>query len=144
MWKILGKEVLYLDIAPTWKDRMIELSSGSEGAERFKELMDAAEVTYMLNGTTEMNSFMMEFSEDVTPEDLQFLADMTLKIANDNLDTPFIAIDDEYQQCQVVYTSEKEPELIGANKTEGFNSGKIFMPIFEAFSKPGRQNESLL
>ena len=33
---------------------------------------------------------------------------------------------------------------IGANKTEGYASGKIFMPILDSLCKPGRTNDSLL
>jgi hypothetical protein len=144
MWQVLGKDSIYIDIAKTWKDRMIELMSDRENEARFKELMNATEVLYYLDGTMEIHSFILEFPDTITPEDIQFLADKTLEIAKENLEIPFITVNGVYQKCQVIYTTEKEPELIGANKTKGYNSGKIFQPIFEALSQPGRGNESLM
>jgi len=144
MWQVLGKDSIYIDIAKTWKDRMIELMSDRENEARFKELMNATEVMYYLDGTMEIHSFILEFPDTITPEDIQFLADKTLEIAKENPEIPFITVNGVYQKCQVIYTTEKEPELIGANKTKGYNSGKIFQPIFEALSQPGRGNESLM
>lgn len=123
---------------------MIELMSDREGGERFRDLMNATEVMYFLDGVMEIHSFILEFPETVTPDDIQFLADKTLEIAKENIETPFITVNGKYQKCQVVYTTEKEPELIGAEKTEGYGSGKIFQPIFEALSQPGRGNESMM
>jgi len=144
MWQVLGKKTIYLGIAETWKNRMIELTSDREGGARFKELMNATDVMYFLDGTMEIHFFILEFPETITPEDIQFLADKTLEVAKENLETPFITVDGTYQKCQVIYTTEKEPELIGAEKTKGYGSGKIFQPIFDALSQPGRGNDSMM
>ena len=39
MWKVLGKEAMYIDIGPVWAERIVELSGEYEGDDRFKELM---------------------------------------------------------------------------------------------------------
>ena len=65
-------------------------------------------------------------------------------IAKDNIDTPFISLEDNYQKCQVIINNEEEPELIGMNRTDGYGSGKIFLPILDSLTKPGRPNESMM
>jgi len=72
------------------------------------------------------------------------MADMILSIAKDNIDTPFITVDNNYQKCQVIITNEDEPELLGMNRTEGYGSGKIFLPILDSLTRPGRPNESMM
>ena len=59
-------------------------------------------------------------------------------------ETPFISLEDNYQKCQVIINNEDEPELLGMNRTEGYGSGKIFMPILDSLTKPGRPNESMM
>ena len=44
MWKVLGKEAMYIEIASVWTERIIELSKEYEGDERFCELMKDADV----------------------------------------------------------------------------------------------------
>ena len=148
MWKVLGKEVMYLDIAPVWVERIIELSKEYEGDEKFAELMKKAEVKHLFNGTTEIHNFLIEVPKDYTEEDIQIMADMIVSIAKDNatdeVDVPFISLEDNYQKCQVIITNEEEPELLGLNRTEGYASGKIFLPILDSLTRPGRPNESMM
>ncbi len=144
MWKVLGKEAMYLDIAPVWVERIIEMSKEYEGDDRFKELMEKAEVKHLFNGSTETHNMMIEVPKDYTPDDIQVMADMILSIAKDNIDTPFITLEDNYQKCQVIITNEEEPELLGLNRTEGYASGKIFLPILDSLTRPGRPNESMM
>ena len=144
MWKVLGKEAMYLDIAPVWVERIIEMSKEYEGDDRFKELMEKAEVKHLFNGSTETHNMMIEVPKDYTPDDIQIMADMILSIAKDNIDTPFITLEDNYQKCQVIITNEEEPELLGLNRTEGYASGKIFLPILDSLTRPGRPNESMM
>ena len=144
MWKVLGAEAMYIDIAPVWAKRILELSEGRENAERFSELMEGAEITHLFNGSTETHNIMLEVPEAYTPEDIQLMADMILGIAKDNMETPFVEVEGKYQKCQVIINNEQEPELIGLNRTEGYGSGKIFLPILDSLTKPGRPNESLL
>ena len=138
----MGKDAMYLEIGDVWKERVLEILADHENFERFKALMDKTEVKYMLNGTTEMNSFMLDVPEDFTPDDIQFMADMILDVAKMDLDRPFISLDGKYQKSQVVINNEKEPELLGLGKTEGYASGKIFLPILDSLVKPGRMNDS--
>ena len=144
MWKILGKEAIYIDIAKVWRERILELSDEYEGSEEFKELMDKSGVMYLFNGTTEFHNFIIEVPDDFTPDQIQKMADIILAIAEDNLETPFVEVEGKYQKSQVIITNEEEPELIGMNRTEGYASGKIFMPILTSLSGPGRMNESNL
>lgn len=144
MWKILGKEAIYIDIAKVWRERILELSGEYEGSEEFKELMEKSDVMYLFNGTTEFHNFIIEVPDDFTPEQIQKMADIILGIAEDNLETPFVEVEGKYQKSQVIITNEKEPELIGMNRTEGYASGKIFLPILTSLSGPGRMNESNL
>ena len=144
MWKVLGKEAMYLDIGPVWVERILELSKDYEGDEKFKELMDGSEVSHLFNGSTETHNIMIEVPKEYTPEDIQVMADMILSIAKDNMETPFISLEDNYQKCQVIINNEEEPELIGMNRTEGYASGKIFLPILDSLTRPGRPNESMM
>ena len=144
MWKVLGKEAMYLDIAPVWVERIIEMSKEYEGDDKFRELMEKSEVKHLFNGSTETHNMMIEVPKDYTPDDIQVMADMILSIAKDNIDTPFITLEDNYQKCQVIITNEEEPELLGLNRTEGYASGKIFLPILDSLTKPGRPNESMM
>ena len=144
MWKVLGKEAMYIEIASVWEERIIEMSKDYEGDERFKELMEGAEIKHMFNGSTEIHNIMIDVPKDYTPEDIQMMADMILSIAKDNMETPFITLEDNYQKCQVIINNDEEPELIGMNRTEGYGSGKIFLPILDSLTRPGRPNESMM
>lgn len=144
MWKVLGKEAMYIEIASVWTERIIELSKQYEGDEEFKRLMDDSEVKHLFNGSTETHNMMIEVPKEYTPENIQMMADMILSIAKDNIEMPFITVDDKYQKCQVIITNEDEPELIGMNRTEGYASGKIFLPILDSLTRPGRPNESMM
>lgn len=142
MWKILGERALYLEFADVWKRRVMEIASEGENGERFRKLMEPREVLHLFNGTNGLHSFNVQFPEDTAPEDLQFLADVILSIAEDT-DRPFISLSGGYQKCQVIFSSDTEPELIGEERTDGFASGKIFMPILESLTKPGRANDGM-
>ena len=144
MWKVLGKEAMYIEIAAVWTERIIELSKEYEGDEEFKKLMDGSEVKHLFNGSTETHNMMIEVPKEYTPDNIQMMADMILSIAKDNIEMPFITVDGQYQKCQVIITNEDEPELLGMNRTEGYGSGKIFLPILDSLTKPGRPNESMM
>lgn len=142
MWKVLGVDSLYVEFADVWKRRMIEISEDIEEHERFVSLLQDAGVTHLFNGGNETHTFMVDVPETHTPDDIQFLADVILDIAR-NADFDYISIDGEYQRCQVIFSNEKEPEILGLDKTEGYSSGAVFEPILTGWSKPGRRNESL-
>ena len=144
MWKVLGKEAMYIEIAAVWTERIIELSKEYEGDEEFKKLMDGSEVKHLFNGSTETHNMMIEVPKEYTPDNIQMMADTILSIAKDNIEMPFITVDGQYQKCQVIITNEDEPELIGMNRTEGYGSGKIFLPILDSLTRPGRPNESMM
>ncbi len=142
MWNILGKDALYVELGEVWKQRVIELAD-DERKEKFKELMEPNEILYMMNGTTEEHTFFVKLPKDMTPEDIQFMADVTLDVAK-AYEQPYLTIENTEQRYKIIFTNVDEPELLGINKTEGFSSGAIFMPILESITGPGRMNDSLL
>ena len=80
MFKILGSDALYIDIPAVFKKRMLELAGDDEKEKLFKEILEKSEVTYLLNGTTEEHTFFIRVPKDVTPEQIQTLADASLEI----------------------------------------------------------------
>lgn len=143
MWKVMGREALYVEIADIWKEEIMAAAAKVEGGERFNEILADKEVTHLFNASTLFHTFSVELPEDMPAEDIQFMADVLLKIANSDPDNYFISLRDEYQPCQVVFSGFREPELIGLNKTEGYGSGNYFMPIIQSLSQPGKRNESM-
>lgn len=141
MWKILGKDALYVEIPQVWKQRILELAGDDEKSSKFKEIVEGAEVTYMLNGTTEEHTFFIRVPDDITPDDIQVLADVALDILKKS-ETPCIEIEGVRQRYQVIITNWHEPEIIGMNKTPGMSSGEVFKPIIQGLDGPGRLNSA--
>lgn len=145
MWKILGEDAIYIDIPDAWKKRMLELAEELEDdkdkAAKFKEIVTDAEVTYMLNGTTEEHTFFIKIPDEITPEEIQVLADVALDVLK-KIDMPCISIEDKVQRYQVIITNWHEPEIIGKNKTPGMSSGEVFKPIIQGLNAPGKLNSS--
>jgi len=143
MWKILGVDAFYVEFADVWKKRITEMVSEGDNGEKFEALMNAAEVLHMMNGETEIHSFIIDLPETVSKEDIQFLADEVLNIAK-TADFPFVSLNNLYEKCQVIFTNEKEPEILGLDKAEGISAGAVFAPILESWGGAGRKNESLM
>jgi hypothetical protein len=143
MWKILGVDALYLEFADVWKKRIVEVAEESDCGERFAELMKDADVSYMMNGATEIHTFIAELPETLSKDDLQFLADVILDVAN-TADFPFVSLNGRYEKCQVIFTTEREPEIIGLDRTKGFSAGAVFAPILEGWGGAGRRNEPFM
>ena len=139
----MGADSLYLEFADVWKKRIVEIISETENGDKFKELMNDSAVLYLMNGATEIHTFMVELPETISTEDIQFLADEILNVAK-NYESPFVSLNDNYEKCQVIFTSEKEPEILGVDKKEGYSAGAVFKPIIEGWGGAGRQNESFL
>jgi hypothetical protein len=143
MWKILGVDSLYLEFADVWKRRISEVVREGDNGKRFDELMSSAEVLYIMNGATEEHTFMVELPETLSNEDVQFLADEILNVAR-TADFPFVSLNNNYEKCQVIFTTEKEPEIIGLDKKEGISAGAVFAPILEGWGGAGRRNEPFM
>ncbi len=144
MFKILGRDALYIDIPAVFKKRMLELSGDDEKEKLFKEILEKSEVTYLLNGTTEEHTFFIRVPKDVTPEQIQTLADASLEILKRTVETvPCVEVEGIRQKYQVIITNWEEPEIIGMNKTPGMSSGEVFKPIFQSLDKPGRANQNM-
>lgn len=139
MWKILGKDAMYVEIPMVWKQRMLELAGDDEKSLKFKEIVEGAEVTYMLNGTTEEHTFFIRVPDEITPDEIQVLADVALDILK-RTEQPCISVEDVVQRYQVIITNWHEPEIIGKNKTPGMSSGEVFKPIIQGLDGPGRMN----
>ena len=140
MWKILGKEAIYIDIPVTWKERMIELVADDEKGKKFKEIVAKSKVEYIFNSQTEEHTFFIRLDDDITPEEIQILADATLDTLK-ALEIPVVEIEDVRQKYQVIITNYHEPEIIGLNKTPGMSSGQVFMPIIRSLDGPGQMNK---
>lgn len=143
MWKILGKDTIYLGIGDTAKERMEELAGEGEKADIFRDILDKSEIQFLLNGATEYSSFLIKVPDEITPEQIQIMADVALEIAK-NAETPFITANNVEQRYLIIFTNDKEPELIGIEKTPGMSSGAIFKPIFESLDSPGKMNSKYL
>ncbi len=141
MFKILGEDALYIDIPDTFKKRMLALAGDDEKEKVFKEIVGRSEVTYLLNGTTEEHTFFIRVPEDVTPEQIQTMADASLEILKRTVEnTPCVEVEGVRQKYQVIITNWEEPEIIGKNKTPGMSSGAVFKPIIQSLDKPGKAN----
>jgi hypothetical protein len=139
MWKILGVRAIYIDVPITTKSRLVELSGNGERGERFRGIMEASEVMFLLNGETEENSFFITVPDSIGPEDIQLMADVILDIAM-TAEFPFVSVEGVAQRYQVIITNSKEPELIGLNKTPGISSVEVFKPIIKSLNGRGRVN----
>ncbi len=139
MWKILGEKTIYIDIPNTAKRRLVELAGEGDKEIKFKDLMDRSEIMFLLNGETEENSFFITVPEDLNPEEIQIMADVILDIAK-GIEFPFVSVEDVEQRYQVIITNNKEPELIGKNRTPGMSSAEVFKPIIKSLDGKGRVN----
>ena len=143
MWKVLGKKAMFLDIPHVFSERMGELAGEGEGPDRFRACLEESEIKMFMNPETEEISFMIYLPEDLSPEDIQSMADIALSVAKD-FEAPFITVEDVEQRYKIILTNNQEHELIGIYKTDCFSSGQVFMPIFDALSKPGRMNPKFM
>ncbi|MBR2254383.1 MAG: hypothetical protein IJ856_00960 [Candidatus Methanomethylophilaceae archaeon] len=142
MWKILGEETLYLGIAETWKSRMLALAGDDEPSKEFKKILEDSEVEYLFNAISEEHTFFIRLKDEITPEQIQNMADVSLGILK-ALEYPCVAVEDVEQRYKVIITNYHEPEIIGLNKTEGYSSGAVFMPIISSLDAPGKPNMGL-
>ncbi len=140
MWNILGKETIYLDIGKTAKERFGELAKDDNMSEEFRKILESSEINFMINGTTEYNTFFFRVPDNITPEQIQLMADVTLRILGDS-DTPMIEVEGIEQRFLIIFTNDKEPELLGINKTPGMSSGAIFKSIIQSLDAPGKLNK---
>ena len=139
VWRILGKEAMYVEFAKVLREQLIDIAPTVENGEKFVDLIKGSEIMHIFNGSTETHGFNIRPDAETTPEDIQYMADIILEIAKRE-DIVFVSLDDKYQKCIVNVRTDEEPELIGANRTEGYGSGKIFYPILNSLCQPGRQN----
>ena len=143
MWKILGLDSLYLEFADVWKKRIGEIVSEGDNGARFADLMKDADVLHMMNGETEIHTFIVQLPETLSPDDIQFLADVILNVAK-TYEHPFVTLDGDYQKCQVIFTAEKEPEIIGLDRKKGISAGAVFAPLLKRWGESGKGNNPFM
>ena len=134
---------MFLDIPHVFSERMGELAGEGEGPDRFRACLEESKIKLFINPETGEISFMIYLPEDLSPEDIQNLADIVLSVAK-GFESPLITVKDIEQRYKIILTNDQEPELIGLDKTDGFGSGQVFMPIFNSLSKPGRMNPKFM
>jgi len=135
MWKVLGREAEIVKIGNIWKEEILARASECDDFETFVELMEQSELTYLHNTQTDIHAFILQFPESIGKEELDYFSSF-IRNLRDGMEVPTISFQDQPQRCRFVFTSEKEPELLGLNKTEGMSSGALFQPIFDSWSKP--------
>ena len=140
MWKILGKEAIYIDIPETWKQRMLELVEDDEKGKEFKSILEASKVEYIFNSQTLEHTFFIRLEDEITPEQIQNMADVVLDTLKAS-EVPVVEIEEDVQRYQVIITNYHEPEIIGLNKTPGMSSGQVFLPIIKSLNAPGQLNQ---
>ncbi|MEA4977083.1 MAG: hypothetical protein VB016_00795 [Methanomassiliicoccaceae archaeon] len=139
MWSILGKEAIYIDVPNIFIERMSELAGEGEKSDGFRRCLGESEIRFIINNETGVCSFMIYVPDAMGPEDIQNIAETALAVAQ-AYEAPLLTTDGTEQRYKIIITNNQEPELLGINKTEGFSSGQVFMPIFKSLASPGRMN----
>ncbi len=133
MFQVLGRDTTIVKLGEDWKERMSELAGEGQLGEALKELFDAAQLTYYYATELDVHVFLLELPEDTSDEDVQRYT-KTVQEVRALTDYPMVSFKTNPQRCKLVITAEKEPELIGKDKTEGYSSGQLFQPIFNSWS----------
>lgn len=107
MWKVLGKEALPVTVGDTWQEMVVELSKRKKGADRFRALMEGADLRYFHDAIRDIHTFMLRFDPSTDMEDLQFVHDFILKV-HGSAKVPVLEFDGEPQRFVVVLTAEDE------------------------------------
>ena len=104
MWKILGKEAIYIDIPATWKERMLEIVADDDKGKLFKDILAKSNVEYIFNSQTLEHTFFIRLADEVTPEEIQTMADCVLETLK-SLEMPVVEVVDP----AVPHVAGKEP-----------------------------------
>ncbi len=142
MWNILGGEALYLDIPEVFKKNLLAHVADDEKGKKFREFMDKTETEFLLNGQTEENCFILGVPDELTPEDIQLMADVILDTLK-SFEGPAVTVDGTEQKYKIVISNNREPEIVGLRKTPGMSSMEVFKPIIYGWDAPGRANPSM-
>ena len=139
MFTIFGTDCLYIDIADTFKEKLLALSATDEQGKEFADLFAKSDVTYMLNGSTEESCFIVRVPDEYTPEQIQLMADVVIRSITAFNASP-VTVDGVDQMYKINISNMHEPEIIGLRKTPGMSSFEVFKPIIDSWSAPGRMN----
>ncbi len=133
MWQVLGKDTALVKLGEDWKERKSELVGEGPRRDKLEELFSAASFTYFYNTEQDVHAFIFELPVDTAEGEVQAYT-RTIQEVRSFTDYPMVAFEEKAQRCKLVVTAEKEPELVGKDKTEGYGSGRIFQPIFESWN----------
>lgn len=137
MFRIFGKECLYIDIADTFNSQLLALSSFDDKASDFGRLMKNADTKFLLNGTTEESCFYITVPDSYSPEDIQLMADVIMRAIEKFGQAP-VTVDGREQNYRIIINNAKEPEIIGIAKDKDASSFSVFAPIIQNW---GKQNQ---
>lgn len=129
----MGKDTSMVKLGDDWKARMSELAGDGPMRKKLDELFESSEFTYFYNTELDVHAFLFQLPTETTDEKVQEFIGIVQEVRS-LTDYPMVAFKGAPQRCKLVVTAEKEPELIGRDKTEGFSSGKLFQPIFNSWS----------
>lgn len=139
MFKVLGKDCLYIDMAKTFEEQILAMSAFDEKASEFAALLSKTDVQYLLNGATEESCFIFTVPDEYTPEQIQTMADVIIRAIERFGQAP-ITVDGQEQKYCINITNQHEPEIIGLRKTPGMSSFEVFKPIISGWAAEGRAN----
>jgi len=109
MLKVLGKESLPVAVGDTWQERIVELSKRRKGADRFKALLQQADLRYFHDAIRDIHTFMLRFDPNTDMEDVRFVHDFILKV-HESAKAPVVEYDGAPQRFTVVLTAEEEQD----------------------------------
>ncbi|HIJ00754.1 MAG TPA: hypothetical protein HA366_04375 [Candidatus Methanomethylophilaceae archaeon] len=130
MWQVLGKDTTLVRMGKDWKERMLELAGEGRRREILERLFDIAELTNFYNTELDVHAFIFQLPEDTPAEELQAYTN-TVREVRAVTDQPMVSFRGQPQRFKLVITAEKEPELIGKDKTEGYSSGAIYQAVYD-------------
>jgi hypothetical protein len=110
MWKVLGKETVIVDAGEVWARRLAELSQRRKDAQKFRELFERADLRYYFDSVREVHMFYVQFPEDVTMEQLDFLGKFIASLQK-AAKAPVVELDGESQAAKVVLTSDQPVDV---------------------------------
>lgn len=134
MFRIFGKECLYVDIADVFDSQILALSSFDDKASDFARLMDGTETKFLLNGSTEESCFCITVPDEYTPEDIQTMADVIMRAIERFGQAP-VTVDGRTQDYRIIINNAREPEVIGMAKDKNTTSFPVFAPIIQNWGK---------
>ena len=80
MWKVFGVATNLVAAGDVWQKQLVKLAGRKKDKDRFLELNQKADVSYMFDTIREVHIFYVKFPEGSDMEDLKFFEHFILKI----------------------------------------------------------------